>query len=155
MYRVKHLRLSNFRSVLDMLGDDGADADAGEATPHSAGYDTGGTWRSSDQVQYAFDGMARAGGSAALDRVAMLYGENPATLREAPQIMHPKRSVAEELALHAGLSVADLHRIRRDFALRNHPDRVPRWQHDEATQRMTLANVLIDRALRRKMTQGR
>jgi len=62
--------------------------------------------------------------------------------------------VAEELALDPGLSVDDLQRIRRKFALDNHPDRVAPWLREEATRRMTMANMLIDQALKRRAGNG-
>lgn len=151
MYRVKYMTLNNFRAILEELSGNsvaGGDASAppGEQPPR-------GTWRSSDQVQYAFDAMASDVTSATFDRVAKLYGENPSPPRDAiePNAQSSKRkTVAEELSLHSGLSPAELHRLRREFASRNHPDRVPAWQRDEATRRMTIANVLIDRALKRR-----
>jgi hypothetical protein len=55
--------------------------------------------------------------------------------------------VAEELALTAVETEASLNEKRRRFAKINHPDRVaPQWR-DSATIRMTIANLLIDRAI--------
>lgn len=158
MYRVRHLRLSNFGSVLEMLGDD--DADDASGTTASIMSASSGGWRSADKVHYAFDSVSIAGegGCAPLDRVTMIYGESPHATREILRAPHPRKSsksVAEELALHEALTPSELKRIRREFAARNHPDRVPTWQRDEATQRMTIANVLIDRALKRTAARGR
>jgi hypothetical protein len=154
MFRVKRMHLSNFRTVLDMLGDDADE----EASQHTSAQAMNGIWRSSDQVQYAFDSISPENISAPLDRVARVYGETPPQMQQDPpsavNIKTSGKSVLDELDLRDDLSDAELRRIRRDFAVRNHPDRVPLWQRDEATQRMTLANVLIDRALKRKTARG-
>jgi hypothetical protein len=66
-----------------------------------------------------------------------------------------KRSVADELQLTADLTLEDLHRIRREFALANHPDRVAPPMRERATRRMTIANALIDEALQLVRTAER
>jgi len=58
-----------------------------------------------------------------------------------------EEAVARELQLSEALEPADLERIRRTFAYRNHPDRVGPAHKARALQRMTVANVLIDQAL--------
>ena len=57
-------------------------------------------------------------------------------------------AVAAELGLRPGLKAAELKRIRRAFALENHPDRLDPSRRELASRRMTLANALIDEALR-------
>jgi hypothetical protein len=57
-------------------------------------------------------------------------------------------SLAAELGLRAGMPRAELRRLRRDFALKNHPDRVGPLRSETASRRMTIANALIDAALR-------
>lgn len=57
-------------------------------------------------------------------------------------------SLAAELGLRAGLQPVELRRIRRAFALANHPDRLDPSRREAASRRMTLANALIDEALR-------
>jgi hypothetical protein len=59
-------------------------------------------------------------------------------------------AVSRELALDAPRSTADLLRLRRAFALLNHPDLVPQERRAQATTRMALANFLIDREIRAK-----
>lgn len=59
-------------------------------------------------------------------------------------------AVLDALHLTPELTAQELARIRREFAKANHPDRVVAPQRDEATRRMTIANVLIDEALRGK-----
>jgi hypothetical protein len=58
-------------------------------------------------------------------------------------------SLAAELGLRAGMTRAELQRLRRSFALENHPDRLGPAQGETASRRMTIANALIDAALRR------
>ena len=77
----------------------------------------------------------------------------------APEPVDPPKSeleqVVDELHLTSNLSSKDLKLIRRRFAKSNHPDRVPPAVRDEATRRMTIANSLIDEALRGSKTPGR
>ncbi|SIQ19727.1 hypothetical protein SAMN05880590_102526 [Rhizobium sp. RU35A] len=56
--------------------------------------------------------------------------------------------VAEDLALTPNDTAEDLAERRRRFARLNHPDLVHPDFRDQATRRMMLANMLIDRALR-------
>jgi hypothetical protein len=82
-----------------------------------------------------------------VDELADLY------VAEGPSVQLPlrsyagDRSVADELQLTADLTIDDLHRLRREFALANHPDRVAPPLRERATRRMTIANTLIDEAL--------
>ena len=64
----------------------------------------------------------------------------------APRSEHEQ--VLAELHLTSNLTAHDLKLIRRKFAMANHPDRVAPPIRDEATRRMTIANMLIDDALR-------
>jgi hypothetical protein len=59
-------------------------------------------------------------------------------------------AIAEELGLSENLSKNDLHKLRREFARANHPDRLDPSQRDLATHRMTIANMLIDRELQQR-----
>jgi hypothetical protein len=58
-------------------------------------------------------------------------------------------SLSTELGLRTGLTRAQLQRLRRVFALDNHPDRLAPSRREAASRRMTIANSLIDEALRR------
>jgi hypothetical protein len=62
--------------------------------------------------------------------------------------LDPER-ILSELGLHRGASEADIPLLRREFALRNHPDRVPPELRDLATKRMMIANDLFDRYVAR------
>jgi hypothetical protein len=55
-------------------------------------------------------------------------------------------AIARELALHRIVEVKSLDRLRREFAFRNHPDRVRSEWRDAAMARMQTANRLIDEA---------
>src|SRR5262249_4306370 len=59
-----------------------------------------------------------------------------------------EETVALELQLSDNLEPAEMERRRRLFAYRNHPDRFGPSQQEVALQRMTIANVLVDRALK-------
>jgi len=56
--------------------------------------------------------------------------------------------IAAELGLHPELQPADLRRIRRDFAEKNHPDRFGPAHRTGAARRMSIANMLIDELMR-------
>ena len=69
------------------------------------------------------------------------------------QVIEPLPSIEPDLiALELGLehqTSADLGRVRRAFALKNHPDLVAPHLRDRALTRMQVANQLIDDAKRR------
>ena len=84
-----------------------------------------------------------------------LYSEGfsrPPAAEAAPEPPPPPKSeheqVVDELHITPNLTSRDLKLIRRRFAKTNHPDRVPPPVRDQATRRMTIANSLIDEALR-------
>ena len=59
-----------------------------------------------------------------------------------------QNEIADELAITAQDTETSLNEKRRSFAKRNHPDGVaPEWR-DNATVRMTIANLLIDAAMK-------
>jgi hypothetical protein len=86
------------------------------------------------------------------DTLTELYVEKP----QHPSPAEPAHytGVAEELGLRPGLTPRELNASRRSFALANHPDRVPPPRRNEATRRMAIANILIDRALRESRRTG-
>jgi hypothetical protein len=77
-------------------------------------------------------------------------GEQP--VGEVPVPAHLLRlteaEIAEELAISPQDSEAALGERRRQFAKANHPDLVAPQFRDNATIRMTIANQLIDRAIK-------
>ncbi|HWK65575.1 MAG TPA: hypothetical protein VNS34_11570 [Rhizobiaceae bacterium] len=58
-------------------------------------------------------------------------------------------AILRELGLKASSNAAELARIRRAFAFKNHPDRVAPHLRQRAMVRMQVANMLIDDARRR------
>lgn len=59
-----------------------------------------------------------------------------------------EREIAEDLAITAADTAETLAERRRRFARENHPDGVAAPFRDNATQRMKIANLLIDQAIR-------
>lgn len=71
---------------------------------------------------------------------------------EAPQ-HSTEKLVSDELSLTQGLTPRQLRRIRKVFAFKNHPDRVGAAFRVTASERMKIANTLIDNALKLGQTQ--
>jgi hypothetical protein len=65
------------------------------------------------------------------------------------------RSVADELHVTAQMTLSDLNRLRREYALANHPDRAGPVDRENATRRMMVANMLIDREINRRQPAAR
>jgi hypothetical protein len=93
------------------------------------------------------------------DTAAPADPPEPEKPRPAPPPAPPPRSehdtVVDELHLTPNLSADALKHLRRRFAKANHPDRVAADAREQATRRMTIANVLIDAALRGKKARER
>lgn len=68
-------------------------------------------------------------------------------------LLDPYR-IMSELGLHSRSTEAEVVVLRREFALRNHPDRVPAELRDVATQRMMIANDLMDRHVAKLRSPG-
>ncbi|MBB3315692.1 hypothetical protein FHT77_001557 [Rhizobium sp. BK181] len=152
---------SVFQSVLDRLkaeDDEAAEQDA--PTARVSGLNTG----------LAFDVME--GVSAQSNRADQAYVETmgfapPETAPESSPVSptspqpepdpvmpdHLTRVAPEDIAAELDISMRDtahgLSEKRRAFAKKNHPDRVHPLFRENATKRMTTANLLIDQALRR------
>jgi phage terminase small subunit len=121
-----------------------ARGDEGETPP-------AGHHRASDpQVQQAIDDLLSSPAFVPVEKLAQVYSEDrPA---EAP----PRdlyEFIGDELQLNPDLTVEELKRLRREFAASNHPDRVDPSERQRATRRMTLVNVLIDKALKERMSE--
>lgn len=99
--------------------------------------------------------------AALLDELAVeaATAEQRDTVQTPEEIAPETLSVEpEEIAVELGLDTArpaDLGQLRRAFALKNHPDRVPPLLRQRALQRMQVANVLIDEARRRALPKAR
>jgi hypothetical protein len=134
----------DFASLLDARAQAAASSEPRAPAPRRTGpvYAVGGGPDSSREPANAADALAR------------LYAEEGA--HAAPHLTCDREAVAAELGLTPALGAKDLERIRREFALANHPDRAAPAARDLATARMTIANTLIDQALRdRKQQAGR
>jgi len=153
MFRMKSLRLGNFRTILEMLGPDEPDDDETARSPT-----VGGRLRSR-HARALKDNLDRMpddrleGSYVPLERLAQLYSETRSPEPPPPVAPADDDAVAAELCLSTARSGEDLRRIRRNFAMRNHPDRVPDWLRDEATRRMRIANAMIDTAIREKLNK--
>ncbi len=66
---------------------------------------------------------------------------------EAPAPRKPRAILP--LTLAPGLGAEEIRRLRRQYALDNHPDRVPAEDREEASRAMAQANAEFDRALKR------
>jgi len=66
-----------------------------------------------------------------------------------PRAERPQPRRPQPIKLRPGLAVRDLKRLRRQYALDNHPDRVPVEMREEAAKVMAEANAAIDKALKR------
>ena len=89
--------------------------------------------------------------AALLDEV----GVGEPVLQEAEPVELPSIEpdvIALELGL-AGAAPVDLGKLRRAFALKNHPDRVAPYLKQLALKRMQVANGLIDEAKRRALAK--
>jgi len=76
------------------------------------------------------------------------YALDDATEAGPPSLLDPNRIILE-LGLDSELSENDIASLRREFALRNHPDRVQQDLRELATQRMMIANDLMDKYVAR------
>lgn len=85
------------------------------------------------------------------------FGEPPPAESELPPSPEPpdwldrlsEQDVVDDLGLAPGMTKAEIRDRRRAFARSNHPDRVAPEFRDAATIRMTIANRLVEAALRR------
>jgi hypothetical protein len=85
------------------------------------------------------------------------FGEPPPAEPELPPSPEPpawlghlsEQDVAADLGLASGMSRSEIREKRRAFARGNHPDRVTEQFREAATIRMTIANRLVETALRR------
>jgi hypothetical protein len=90
--------------------------------------------------------------AALFDEVEVAGTPPPSATIELPSI--EPDAIAAELGL-ADATPADLGRLRRVFALKNHPDRVAPDLRQRALQRMQVANGLIDEAKRRALARAK
>jgi hypothetical protein len=141
------------------------DAPPGTGAPESAFVRRAGTGFSnrSSRIWSSFPWRRIGNRKAEVSRIAAAYAQEAAEHRSAeePPAFEPRaiprdppRSenevIAEELGLTRHLDTADLRQLRRDFAKQNHPDRCTPAQRPRAARRMSIANMLIDAALKQR-----
>lgn len=132
--------LSNFETLFEDLF---ARADLREEVPKPAHP------ISLDSLEAAWE---LAASSRAHPRVAEEQKASPYTgdyAEPAGEVSLDPSRIFGELGLHPEASEADVLAMRRQFALRNHPDRVPAELRDLANQRMMIANDHLDRYIAR------
>jgi len=83
------------------------------------------------------------------------YLEQQSARKPAPRrsMATDLQSISNELRITDKMTSSELARLRRRFAMANHPDRVLAEEREIATRRMMVANMLIDRAMKRRMCQ--
>ena len=139
---------ADFSSLLDARARAAAGSEAGTSLPRHA------------RSVYAID-TRREGGSqssnppSATEALRRIYADESTAAATPPPPLCDRETIAGELRLTPELTARDLERVRREFALANHPDRVAPLDRDLATRRMTLANTLIDQALQDKRPRAR
>lgn len=66
-----------------------------------------------------------------------------------------RAAVLAALGLRGDSSEAEIGNARREFALRNHPDKVPGELKETATRRMMIVNEILDRHLAERRRRAR
>ena len=139
---------ADFSSLLDARARAAVGSEAVAAPPRHA------------RSVYAIDTRRESGSQSsnplsATEALSRIYDDSAPAATPPPPACD-RETIAGELRLTPELTARDLERIRREFALANHPDRVAPLDRDLATRRMTLANTLIDQALQeRRRARGR
>lgn len=151
---------SLFQTVLERIEAEDPRADA-EVTPRTGipGFNAGLAFETErttggDAVRQAYADMDDARNAAPEPPIAQ-----PTPVLEAAKPLPRQRpvhldrltpaQVAEDLRLSNADTPATLAEKRRSFASQNHPDRHAPEDRKAATMRMTMANMLVDEALRR------
>jgi hypothetical protein len=111
-------------------------------------------WRPAPACDWTCLADAAAPASGAAYDQMYIDAELADTARQGPP-PSVEEAIALELQLSDTLEPAELERMRRRFAYRNHPDRVGPAQQARALQRMTVANALIDQTLKAARARAR
>jgi hypothetical protein len=133
---------SSFETLISDLADDAVASDVPPRPPHP----------------FSINSLEAAWGVAATARALphqdpggvgrrMLYSDDDGGT-STEMLLDPNK-ILSELGLHSGATEEEIALLRREFALRNHPDRVPAELRDIATRRMMIANDLMDRYVER------
>ena len=128
-----HVPLTDFAGVYDTLANDLIDSAFDPRTPRRFAA----CWLGTTSVQ----DIGQQWDSAERPK---RYLEHESSPLDAKQLTPDSDEIAAELGLNLSITGDDIARLRREFALRNHPDRVPQELRAVATQRMQIANALLD-----------
>ena len=131
-----------------------------EAASLAAGFDLGPPARAPRILRAAASHLQQLAERENESRISMLSASIESYLEHLggtrrQRITRPAdlETVADELGITAQMTMADLNRLRREFALSNHPDRADLEERDNATRRMMVANMLIDREVEYRRAQ--
>jgi hypothetical protein len=152
MFRVRRIRLASFSAALEQLAEESAPRGAAEiGLDGKARFGLGRSY--SPEVSLALGEMRPAGQrparSSGMFRFYEAESGQPTGTQDAP-CESENEPVAGSLRLHPAMTTDELCRLRRNLAMSCHPDRVPEPLRTQATQRMSLVNAQIDRALRNR-----
>jgi len=140
---MRAIRQPSFADVLEDVTLAPDDAPDMETAPATAG-----------QPDWLFHIFAAAADAAVVAQSsAAAYREAAGEAQPAIAALGEEERVVVELDLANARSLDDLARIRRNFARRNHPDMLHPGLSEQATARMKIANMLIDRRARELKTQ--
>lgn len=142
---------SNFADVLDDVS-----RSAGMSVGAGPRYDRPSTPRPSAVRTSRFEQIGEIARELRISMFSSLlesYLEHHNTRRPRQLPSVEPQAISDELSISERMTVGELNRLRRKFALANHPDRVERDERDNATRRMMVANMLIDRAVKRRMVR--
>lgn len=146
---IQTIRPLSFSEILDEIYLTAEDSVMRRAEPQADNWD----WLFQMFAEPAEPATDAASGKAkAFAERISAYREAEGDIEAAPRISEEDR-VAAELELEGATTIGDLKRIRRAFALRNHPDLFRAGSGGQATSRMKIANALIDR--RRKEIESK
>jgi hypothetical protein len=137
------IRQPSFADILEDVALDLSEAEPAEAAPTLTGQD----W-----LFHIFAAAAEA--AIAADASAAAYRESAGGMSLNIHGLSEEDRVAAELDLGAARSLDDLARIRRAFARKNHPDMLHPGLSDQATGRMKIANMMINRRARELKARG-
>jgi hypothetical protein len=140
---MRAIRQPSFADVLEdvtLVPDDAPDMDT---VPAGAG-----------QPDWLFHIFAAAADAAVAAQSSFAaYREAAGEAQPSIAALGEEERVVVELDLASAKSLDDLTRIRRNFARRNHPDMLHPGLSEQATARMKIANMLIDRRARELKAQ--
>ena len=136
---------ADFRSILEAALRARCEDDAGQGP--------GGPRVADPDIHDAIEQLLSSPAYVAVSRLAQMYAAD-----QSGKLLEKARDLdqflADELCLSPDLTTEDLKRLRREFAIYNHPDRVTSAERERATRRMTLVNVLIDKALKERKVEA-